>query len=205
MRSLILLLVPVFCFAQWGNKKVEKPRGVYDYLQQDASTEAMITIDYAHHEIHEGSHFKAGYSNTAMDTNDTLAVLFITPNTTTWAHWTLTSQVTSAAVLQVFEGPTSSANGTAVTRFNRNRNSADTSVVRVYHTPTFSANGTKLAEKWIGASGGLPHSVGTGSEFRGDSEIILRQNTKYLLLLIAKDDAMKGAIGGDWYEHTDKN
>ena len=50
--------------------------------KQDLTTGAFTIIDYAHHEIHSGSHYKAGYQDTSLATNDVINLLFITPATT---------------------------------------------------------------------------------------------------------------------------
>lgn len=168
----------------------------------DSTTNANKTIDYSHYEIHAGSHFKAGYQDTTMDTDAVIELLFITPDSAKWAHWTLTAQTTGAGTVQVFRGPTVTANGTAVTPLNRSENSLRTSDVSVYHTPTTTADGTKISERWIGSEG---FRSNIGGEIRGSSEIILKQNTIYLVRATANADGIKMAIGGDWYEHTNKS
>lgn len=167
----------------------------------DEISSALNIIDYAHHEIHSGNHYKAGFQDTAMDTNDIIALVFTTPDTTKWMHWTLTGQSTGACTIQLFHTPTLSVEGTAVNPFNRNQNSSNTSDMAVKHTPTITANGTKISEKWVGSVG---FKEAIGGSARGNSEIILKQNTQYLVLCTANDDGIKCAIGGDWYEHTNK-
>jgi len=171
-------------------------------IRIDASTHSLQTIDYAHHEIHAGSHFKAGLQDQSMATSDTLDLLFVTPDTTKWAHWTMTAQATGEVTVSLYEGATTSSDGTAVTIWNRNRNSSNTPTVTVTHTPTVTSVGTKMTEKWIGSEGFKEDISG---EHRGDSEFILKQNTKYLVRLTAVSDGIKAAVGGDWYEHTDKS
>lgn len=170
-----------------------------DEQPTDETTGALKTIDYAHHEIHDGSHFKAGYQDITMDTDDIIALVFTTPDSTKFMHWTMTAQTTGAATIQLFSGPTLSAEGTAVTPFNRNQNSDKESVMVVRHTPTITLNGTKISEKWVG---GVGFKETIGGETRGSSEIILKRNTQYLILCTANADGIKCAIGGDWYEHT---
>lgn len=164
----------------------------------DGVSNAITVIDYAHHEIHSGSHFKAGYQDITMSTNDIIYLCFTTPDTTTWMHWVLTAQTTGAATIELYEAPTLSAEGTAVTPLNRNRNSAKVSAMVVKHTPTVTSPGTKISEKWVGSVG---FKETTGGESRGGSELILKQNTQYLIKLTANADTIKCAIGGDWYEH----
>jgi len=164
----------------------------------DGITTAIKTIDSAHHEIHNGDHYKAGFQDTSMATNETITLLFVTPASVEWAHWILTAQATGAVVIELYEGATATG-GTPVTRFNRNRNSLNDSTTLVYHTPSVTADGTKIVERWVGNEG-FKESV--GGEMRGDSEFILKQDTKYLIRLTAVNNGIKGAIGGDWYENT---
>ena len=168
----------------------------------DSMTRAINTISHAHHEIHEGSHFKADRQDIALSTTDTIELLLTTPDTTKWVHFLLTMQSTGEVVVELYEGTTVSAEGTAITPINRNRNSATKSVVVVTHTPSVSSDGTKLTENWIGTTG---FKEDIGDTLRDNSEIILKQNTKYLIRLTAVGDGIKGAIGGDWYEHVDYN
>ena len=166
----------------------------------DATTHTLQTIDYAHHKINEGNHFKVGYQDTSMATGDTITLLFVTPDTTRWAHWTLIAHATGAVIVEVYED-TDSTGGTAVGVKNRNRNVSGGNTTLVYHTPTVTTDGTKIIEKWVGSEG---FKEDVGGDSRGNSELILKQNTKYLIRLTAVSDSIKGAIGGDWYEHTDK-
>jgi len=167
------------------------------FIKTDRMTNAVITIDYSHHEIHGGSHFKAGFQDSAMNTSETIEIMFVTPDTTKHAHWSLTAQSSGAATVEVYEGGTATG-GTAVTIWNRNRNSDNTAGVTVFHTPSITADGTKMATKWIGGSG---FRTDVSGEHRGDSEFILKQNTKYIVRATANADGIEVAIGGDWYEH----
>lgn len=166
----------------------------------DTNTHSMVILDYAHNQIHDGNHYKAGFQDDSMNTDEVVSLVFTTPNSTTYMHWTLTAQSTGKCRVALYSGPTLSAPGTSITPTNRNFNSSKTSAMVVRHTPGISANGTKITERWIGASG--IGGTTTGGSQRGDSEFILAANTQYLLLGTAEDDAIKIAIGGDWYEHA---
>jgi hypothetical protein len=58
-----------------------------------------------------------------------------------------------------------------------------------------------MVERYIGSEG---FKEAISGEHRGDGEFVLKQNTIYLVRLTAVSDAIKGAIGGDWYEHTNE-
>ena len=168
-------------------------------LLVDPATEALMCIDYAHHEIHVGSHFKTGKHTTLINTGEVIELLFLTPNTLKWAHWQLTAQTTGACTIELFEDTVTSDNGIVNPIWNRNRNSIKAPTVQVFHTPVITSDGTKFSEKWVGSSG---FKENVGGEQRGDSEFVLKQNTKYLVRITAEADGLKAAIGGDWYEHT---
>ena len=86
------------------------------------------------------------------------------------------SSARQKAHFYLYENPTVSDAGTAVTAYNRNRNSATVATTAITHTPTFSATGTvPVLEMHLGSG----KSVG-GSE-RGQEEIILKQNEQYLI------------------------
>jgi len=165
----------------------------------DASTESLQVIDYAHHEIHSGSHF---YIKNYMDLTNAQVFDFlaVTPDTLKWAHMLVEFNFEAEAHIQVYEGTTTSNDGTTVTPVNRNRNSSTTPTVSIYHTPTVTDVGTLIA----GYKTGSGNKV--GGEIRGSNELILKQNTKYLIRL-TNDTALNNWVDylADWYEHTDKN
>jgi hypothetical protein len=158
----------------------------------------VMTIDIAHEKIHEGVHYKTGFQDITMNVDDTITLLFVTPNTSTQMHYTLTSQTTGEAIIYFYEGTVTSSDGTLSTSYNRNRNSLNLSSLLVYKTPTVTTDGMKLSEKWVGSE---VFKGDIGGDVRGNSEFILKEDTKYLIRLTAVSDGMKGAIGGDWYEH----
>lgn len=81
--------------------------------------------------------------------------------------------------VELFEAPTTSANGTAKTPLNKNRNSTTVSKTLVYMNPTITANGTLLATRQILQVGGGAHIE--GGEASISSEWILKPNTKYII------------------------
>lgn len=84
-----------------------------------------------------------------------------------------------ATKIEIFESPTTTANGTAITPLNKNRSSTRTSLTSVYFNPTVSANGTLLATRQILSIGGGAHTEGGGTGI--SSEWVLKPNTKYIV------------------------
>jgi hypothetical protein len=170
-------------------------------VRVDKSTHSLQVIDYAHHEIHSGSHYfydshhdiaKAGVAEHIV----------ITPDTTKWAHMVMSVESTAGQILlEVFRGATVSANGTLETAINRNGNYADASTTLIYETPTVTGDGTLIRSSVYGT--GKNSSTGGGD--RGSSETVLKQNTIYLLRITEQNIlATTVNINFDWYEHTDR-
>jgi len=162
-------------------------------MRMDEASRALLTIDYAHHEIHGGSFFSAFY-DADKSIGETMDILIVTPNTTKWAHLVFEVENESECAMGLYEAVTASNNGTGLTEFNRDRNSATAATVAVFHTPTVSDTGTQIYG-WHSGSG-----RGNGSNDRAKNEFILKQNTKYLLRCTA---TAAGWIAArlSWYEH----
>lgn len=164
--------------------------------KQDRSTGAMACIDYEHSEIHAGDHyFIKDWSDIAGST--TVDFLVVTPNTTKWAHMVLEFSFEAEANITVYEGATTSANGTAITINNRQRNSVNTAGITAFTGPTVTTTGTSIARYKAGTG------KSAGGEVRAAAELVLKQNTKYLIRVI-NDTVTTNWCDylADWYEHT---
>lgn len=167
-------------------------------LTADGSTRSLVVIEYEHHEIHGGSMFRAG-EEVALLNAATRDILLITPDTTIEPHLQYNISNTLESEFEFYEAPTTTANGTGITAYNRNRRSDKVATLALYHTPTVTATGTLLATRREGVgktAGGTARSV---------SEWVLARNTKYLLRLISRGGA--GTTNyvnwwAVWYEHT---
>ena len=167
----------------------------------DASTSSLQTLDYSHHEMHEGEHYfiKTWLNITGAGT--VAYFMFTTPNTTKWAHARALMTGEAGFQIEIYEGGTVSANGTQVLGVNNNRNSVNTAGLLAYAAPTVTTDGTLIWDA----------KTGTGRDATGVSpalgyEIIAKQNETYLFK-ITKDASGTNYLDIDffWYEHTDKN
>ena len=168
-------------------------------LRLDKATNSIQTIDYAHHEIHAGSGF---YYTDSVELNSagTQDYMITTPDTTKWAH--MIFMVTGSAITQVQIYEAGNRTGTAAqTIVNANRNSATTSVLTLHKgTSGGSTDGTLI---WQRKSGSSSAQSRTGLEAIHDAEIILKQNTKYILRITSGTNANLTNLMLEWYEHTD--
>jgi len=179
---------PVF---KTGDKTYQSPR-------VDPTTHSLQFIDFAHCILHNGDHY---YVKDWVDLTNgqVLDFLFVTPDTTKWAHLLISFGFEAEANISVYESATTSNNGTPITVFNRNRNSANTNTSLVYSAPTVTGTGTLIARYKAGSS----RSV--GGDIRAEGELVMKQNTKYLVR-ITNDTVTNNWCGylADWYEYVNK-
>jgi len=170
-------------------------------VKLDANTEVQMFVDYAHHEVHAGSHYYIKNWYDIAGSGTVKEFILTTPDSTKEVHLLTAFNTEAEFTLSAFEGVTTSDDGDAITPINNNRNSSKTSVLSTFEDPTVTNDGDAIWTIKMGSGG----NKSTG-ERRGDAEIILKQNTKYLFRIT------KNATGTDWvdinlkwYEHTPKN
>jgi hypothetical protein len=172
----------------------------YRTARIDYSTHALETIDYVHHEIHAGSAF---FYTDSVELGSAAAqdYLITTPDTTKWGHFTFSGTGNAITQVQLYEG--SDRTGTsAQTVRNANRNSVTTATITVHKgTSGGTTDGTLIWQRKSGASSAQSRS---GVEATHEGEIILKQNTKYLLRITSGTATNLTNLALSWYEHTTK-
>jgi hypothetical protein len=163
----------------------------------DGMTFAMQGIDYAHHEIHNSSHFF--YANpTTLGSAATKDYLIVTPNSTTWAHMLWKIDASAIAGFIVIEN-TDLTGTAAASTFNSNRNSAGTATTVIYADATGTLGGTRI---WSYTSGASTNQSSSIAASRSDNELILKANTKYGIHVTSyAADNLTNFIA-EWYEHV---
>lgn len=187
-----------------SNITIQKAREV-SVGQVERTTNSLKTIDYSHAEIHGGSHyFYKDFYNLLK--NETVEHLIVTPDTTKWAHMTLAFEAVSSSItIELYENISTTTDGTVEQVRNRNRNFSDNNTTEVYLTPTGVTGDTIGNLLWTGFFGAGKNSDGGGT--RDSEEILLKQNTKYLVRVtesatVESDTVVN--VNFDWYEHTNK-
>jgi hypothetical protein len=172
----------------------------------DASTYALMTISYPHHEIHDGNAYTITQfaAKDALDTGSPLTYYVVTPNTTAWAHLWFQAELADGGYVEVFEDNGTAAEfdvsgGTSQTPINMNRNSSNTSGLTITYGATVTA-ADAAARIDVRVIGGKKAAGATASR----QEFIMKQNTEYLFRLSTYADNNEGSLGLEWYEHTDK-
>ena len=152
-----------------------------------------VSIDWVHHQIHLGNLFS--FSNiSAVSANHVLE--FLVSTGASMPHLRPILQSDDACRLDLYEGTTTSNDGTPGTIYNRNRNSARTLTATVFVTPTLTADGTLIHSEQLQTAKG---SYGGKDEW--DREFILKPNTKYLLRFTAGNAAISLNVILDMYDN----
>lgn len=167
----------------------------------DPTTQALITVDFDHHELHAGNLYTAQYAPLNVGAGATVSMHLVTPpgSANVYAHTVFSISSELGATVQVFERPVVTVQGTPVVRQNHNRDvQADKpSQMLVFSQPTYNG-GTPLIGDVIGTSGG--QSIGGST--RSQAEFILARGTSYVVAATNNGaQASDIVISALWYEH----
>lgn len=186
-------ITALFCVAIVASTAWAGPR----IFQHGLKTIRAITVDYAHHEIHEGNHYVA-FHNAPLGSNGKYQLLINTPVNSTGktVHLVIGTRGSAESNIVLTEAPTVSALGAAHMVVNRNRQSSKTALTAVTLGPTISAIGTILLESHFGSG---PQ---TGGEDRGMNEFNLAQGTFYMINATSEGASNDLSVVLDWYEDS---
>ena len=198
-------------------KLVSGTKGAVFPVKVDEHTGGIATMDWAHHEVHEGDAFSCHYNNDVTNVGEMTIIAFNTPNTTKWIH--LVTQVTSTAAsyFAIYEAADLDLDeGTDLTIYNRDRNSATAATVTSIETAPEAGKATSFTEvqaagatlattgeihrEYMGSGSG---QTASGGESRGTHEWILDQGVQYAFVMVGTttDDCTHNIVL-TWYEHT---
>jgi hypothetical protein len=176
----------------------------YQPLRLDKATNSIQTIEYAHHEIHSGSHFFVSGVAT-LPLNDVLDFTWVMPNTTKWVHWLWKIDASAETAWYIYENAViTNALANAVTPLNNNRNStttSDTTMKYEIQADLATANvDTDVTTATLLKSGIMGAGKSGGGDSR-ESELILKQGATYCLRAVATAAGYVD-FNMDWYEHV---
>jgi len=172
----------------------------------DSLTETKKRMSLEHYEIHKGGSYTVSVVDESMGDNDTLIIAFQTG--TPEIHVVISYDCKVSCHVDLIENPSwDSTSGSAVTIFNRNRNSPNTSTVKGNKSGVFVAN--QIVENPTNLAGGtvLPPNYAFGTKqgglemIRGQHEFILKTDEEYAIRLTADGESNAGFIKLNWYEN----
>lgn len=158
----------------------------------------MEVNQHPHGEIHTGDHY---FYNDHVVLADTVTqdYLITTPNTTKWGHFLLSLDGSLETQFEVYEA--ADRNGTTLqTVFNNNRNSVQTADLTIHKGQSGGTTDGDLLSIYRSGSSSVPSQLPSGA--RNDNEIVLKQNTKYIVRITSGGNGNLCNAKFDWYEHT---
>lgn len=178
---------------------VDGRKVVVDTLVADANECNLVVMNLEHHKIHAGVHYTVSDYDSDVDNAGPKYWHIKTPNTAVRFHLVFCVTTSGPALVEFFENPTTSADGTGLTAYNNDRTSDNTSTLSVYYDPTVSPDGTRIGVSFIGSEGAAP--VGSaGGMLERCHEMIPKQNEQYLVKVTVSNDNTKVAFTLNWYE-----
>lgn len=153
-----------------------------------------VDISWYHEKVHDSKAFFANRYATGLSNGASYDTLMVT--STGLVHLRVDAATLGGGSLAIYEGATTSNNGTSITAYNRDRASADVGTATVFHTPTVSGTGTLLfTSLMVGAGGKTMDSINNG-----DYELILKVSTKYLFRFTSTAGSNAYTLVWNWYE-----
>ena len=143
----------------------------------DPYSHSVTVIDENHRMIHDGFWYELFQEDLALANGASVEVLLSVP-AGTFPHFQELELDTDGGPVRVFlyEGTTTSADGSELTWINKNRNSSNSPSTQVFVSPTITDDGTLLKRKAAPNSG--PLTVFNQSQ---GGEWVLQPSTKYLI------------------------
>jgi hypothetical protein len=185
----------------WANSEIVGSGG---YYYHDSSSRAMPSIEYEHHEIHDGNHYHTRGWNIIASSGGSLCFYMETSNGSKWTH--LVFDIYSDNLVEWKEYDFAVASGAgSIVAYNSNLNSTNKYSGSIITSPlSVSEQGVLTAEGFIGAAGANPSQRGLTGDYGRNNEIILKSGTGYLWVFRAGGNNTKLGWDAEWYEHTDR-
>lgn len=167
----------------------------------DFTSQALVTVDFAHHQIHAGESFVFTYTDGDLDVGENINLLLVTPNTTEWIHMIFVVSGIGQTNISFYED-VGFTGGSSLAAFNNNRNSLSGSTMNIFLDPTGGSGSGTLIFSEIGGSDSVGIVSGASSNTGERIEFILKQNTKYLFKVNSGTANNRVAVELVWYAHT---
>jgi hypothetical protein len=114
-------------------------------------------------------------------------------------HFLFEITASKNGLIEFFEAPTTTANGTGITSFNNDRNSSNTATLLAFKDPTVTGTGTLMASFVVGSDGATPNGD-RGGENDIRKHFILKQSEDYLVRFTALTDDTRVSLELEFWE-----
>lgn len=166
---------------------------------RDPKTNARVFIRLDHHMVHQEKMFTISDIDTEVDIAAPKYWLIRTPDSSTRAHVKIAVTADNPAVVELFENPTITADGTELTPVNNDFNSQIAPETDFFYDPAVTADGARKDVKYIGT---YNVRIFLGGTTRQQAEFILKQNEEYLVKATVEVNDTQVTLGVEFYELT---
>ena len=178
-----------------------------DRRSWDGYVHARTVIDHEHRMIHDGMAFHVTHRVASLANGASFDILY-SPPAFSFPHLTalLVSLADSPCDVLSYENVVTSDDGTALTPFNRDRNSTKTAQMGVTHSPTITDLGDLVHDRFVPDAGGQgSNSIGIITPNFGE-EWILKPSTKMMTRVTNNSGgAITLTFEALWYEISYKS
>lgn len=154
----------------------------------------LTTLTWLEQKAQEGDAFIATDYDSAVEIIGPKQYGIIAPNTTKYSHLIIEVSALTAGTFELFETPTITGAGTALTAYNLNRNSSTAATLVVKYDMTTSADGTRI---WHG------RVQAAASPVSNRVAIELQTSLTYHFKFTTDANSNKLWVQFIWVEHTD--
>lgn len=176
------------------------PVGEKGEILTDAVTPGVISVDVAQNYVNRGLVFASSFA-VAVLANAASIEMLIRVTAGQAAHMGASIQVGGDSQAFLFEGPTTTDDGTGLARINSNRiTPVGASATLTFSGPTVTVDGTELGTEFLaGGRGGNA----SGAEGVSAGKTILNPGTDYLIRVTNQSGGnIYASINFGWYEPT---
>ena len=164
----------------------------------DGVTNSIKIVEYEHHEIHAGSHYFYRDKN-EIASGSTQDYIVYAPHSSKHIHFVYTVDGSAITQFDLYE-ETDRLGTTLQNTFNSDRNSSNTPGMKVYKGQSGGTTDGTLLKTYKG--GAAAQQSRQGSMIRATEEIVLKENTKYLIRITSGTNNNLTNVLFTWYEHT---
>ncbi len=157
----------------------------------DPISNIPVVMDFEHHQVHEGETHRAQSTQGTLGT--TTVKFSVTVPANTYPHMVIACDVYNGAAKVLLYAEATATGGTAVTAYNRDRNSLNAAATTIKSGVT-STDGALLETFYVAAG------IKTSSSGRSASEWILKAGATYRVDVVGRSANTEAVIGFNWYE-----
>ena len=171
-----------------------------NYARINSGNRGLLTIPPILCKIFAGKEFFYSEAFELAETTDTQDYIFVTPNTTEWAHFAF--HATGSAITEVALWEDTKYSSTdELTTYNNNRNSATPPSSKLYQVTATSTTDTGTRLIHVKSGSATRQSKDSMSAGYAD-ELFLKQNAKYRISFATASTSNLCNLLIQWHEHT---